>query len=71
MEAMEAQYIVDEENYERLLDAAEELADITALNEYKALMDGGESELVPWEEARDKTGSEYGSSSSGETPDNS
>jgi hypothetical protein len=79
---MEAQYIVDEEgdrqsvvlsveDYERLLDAAEELADITALNEDKALMDSGEAESVPWEKVRDKIGSGYVSSSSRETPDSS
>jgi hypothetical protein len=38
-------------------------------------MDSGEAGFVPWEEVRDKTGSEYGSeygfSSSRETPETS
>ena len=66
---MEAQYIVDEEgnrrsvvlsveDYERLLDAAEELADIAAHNEAVTAIRSGE-ETIPWEEIRDKIGSEY------------
>jgi hypothetical protein len=67
--------VLSVEEYEELVEAREELAGITALNEDKALMDSGEAGFVPWEEVRDKTGSEYGSeygfSSSRETPETS
>lgn len=67
---MTTRYITDEEgnrqevvlsveDYEKLLEAAEELADIAAYDEAKAREKRGEAEYVPWEEVRDKIGSEY------------
>jgi predicted component of type VI protein secretion system len=58
--------VLSVEEYEELVEAREELSDITALNEDKARMDGGEAEFVPWEEVRDKIGSEHESSESSE-----
>lgn len=63
---MEARYITDEdgtrqgvlldiEDYERLLEAAEELEDLMAaeaLHEDKARIERGEAELIPWEKAK-------------------
>lgn len=37
----------------------EDAQDANALNEDKARMDRGEAEFVPWEDVRDKIGSEY------------
>lgn len=67
---MATRYITDEEgnrqevilsveDYERLLEAAEELADIAAYDEAKAREKRGDAEYVSWEEVRDKIGSEY------------
>lgn len=51
--------ILSVEEYEKLLEAAEELADIAAYDEAKARERRGEAEYVSWEEVRDKIGSEY------------
>lgn len=67
---MAPRYITDEqgnwqevvlsvEEYEKLLEAAEEPADIAAYDEAKARQKSGEAEYVSWEEVRDKIGSEY------------
>lgn len=67
---METHYIVDEtgkrvsvvlpvEEYERLLEEAEELEDIRAYDEAKAEIERGEDELIPWEQVRGEIGSEY------------
>jgi hypothetical protein len=67
---MATRYITDEqgnrrevilsiEDYEKLLEAAEELADIAAYDGAKAREKRGETEYVSWEEVRDKIGSEY------------
>ena len=67
---MATRYITDEqgnrqevvlsvEEYEKLLEAAEELADIAAYDEAKAREKRGEAEYVSWEDVRDKIGSEY------------
>lgn len=67
---MGARYITDEdgtrqgvlldiEDYERLLEAAEELADIAAYDEAKAREKRSEADYVSWEEVRDKIGTEY------------
>jgi PHD/YefM family antitoxin component YafN of YafNO toxin-antitoxin module len=67
---MEARYIVDEsgkrvsvilpiEEYERLIEALEELEDIRAYDEAKAELERGEDELVPWEKVKREIGSEY------------
>ena len=73
---MEARYITDEtgkrrgvildiEEYERLLKALEDLEDLRAADEALAEIARGEDELIPWEEVKDKIGSEY------EGPENS
>ena len=60
---MEARYLTDEngervgvvldvEEYERLMDAAEELEDIAAADEARAEMLRGESDSIPWEESK-------------------
>ncbi len=67
---MEARYIVDEngkrvsvilpvEEYERLIEALEELEDIRAYDEAKAELEHGEDKLVPWEKVKREIGSEY------------
>lgn len=67
---MATRYITDEqgnrqevvlsvEEYEKLVEAAEELADIAAYDEAKVREKRGEAEYVSWEEVRDKIGSEY------------
>lgn len=59
--------MLDLDEYEELLEARERLEDelaAKALAEDKARMDRGEAEFVPWEEVRDKVGSEYESSES-------
>lgn len=67
---MATRYITDEEGnrqevilsleeYEKLIEAAEELADIAAYDEAKAREKRGEAEYVAWEEVRGKIGSEY------------
>lgn len=60
---MATRYITDEqgnrqevvlsvEEYEKLLEAAEELADIAAYDEAKACIERGEEEIIPWEQAK-------------------
>jgi hypothetical protein len=67
---MNARYVVDEngkrvsvilpiEEYERLIDALEELQDIRAYDEAKAELEHGEDRLVPWEKVKREIGSEY------------
>ena len=67
---MEARYVVDEngervsvilpvEEYERLIEALEELEDIRAYDEAKAELECGEDEVVPWEKVKREIGSEY------------
>ena len=67
---MATRYITDEqgnrqevvlsvEEYEKLLEAAEELADIAAYDKAKAREKRGEAEYVSWGEVRDKIGTEY------------
>ena len=73
---MGARYVVDEagkrisvildiEEYERLLEALEDLEDLRAADEALRKIERGEDELIPWEQVRDKIGSEY------EGPENS
>lgn len=57
--------VLSVKEYEELVEAQEKLEDrlaVEALEEDKARMDREEAEFVPWEEVRDKIGSEYGSS---------
>jgi PHD/YefM family antitoxin component YafN of YafNO toxin-antitoxin module len=67
---VEARYIVDAngkrvsvilpvEEYERLIEALEELEDIRAYDEAKAELEHGEDKLVPWEKVKREIGSEY------------
>lgn len=67
---MEAQYIVDEEGnrrsvilpveeYERLLDELEELADARDHEQAMADLRAGREERIPFERVRGKIGSEY------------
>lgn len=51
--------ILSIEEYERLLDAAEELEDLRLAEEARERMRRGEAEFVPWEEVKDQIGSEY------------
>lgn len=65
-----ARYITDEagkrqsvilgiEEYERLLEAFEDLKDLRAADKALAEIERGEDELIPWEQVRDEIGSEY------------
>ncbi len=67
---MEARYITDEagkrrgvilgiEEYERLLEAFEDLKDLRAADEALAEIERGEDEPIPWEQVRNEIGSEY------------
>lgn len=67
---MSVQYIIDGqgkrvgvflpvEEYERLLEELEELEDIKDYDKAKAELERGEDELIPWEEAEKRIGSEY------------
>lgn len=67
---MSTRYIVDEsgrrveavlpvEEYERLVEAAEELEDLRVYDEAKRRVNRGEAQFVPWEEVRDGVGSEH------------
>ena len=57
--------ILDIEEYERLLRALEDLEDLRAADETLRDIERGEDEPIPWEQVRDKIGSEY------EGPENS
>ena len=57
--------ILDIKEYERLLEALEDLEDLRAADEALREIESGEDELIPWEQVRDKIGSEY------EGPENS
>ncbi len=67
---MEARYIIDEtgkrqsvilslEEYEKLLEAFEDLEDLRAADEALREIESGEDETVPWEQVKDRIGSEY------------
>lgn len=70
---MEARYLTDKngervgvvlsvEEYESLVEALEELEDVEhvrAAERTRAAIERGEEEVIPWEEVRDKIGSEY------------
>ena len=51
--------ILDIKEYERLLEALEDLEDLRAADETLAAIERGEEEPIPWEKVRDKIGSEY------------
>jgi PHD/YefM family antitoxin component YafN of YafNO toxin-antitoxin module len=64
-------YVVDEngkrvevimsvEEYERLIEALEDLEDVRIYDEAKAEIEREGSKVVPWEQVRDEIGSEYG-----------
>lgn len=50
---------LDIKEYERLLEALEDLEDLRAANEALATIERGEDEPIPWEQVRDKIGSEH------------
>ncbi len=51
--------ILTVEEYERLVEAAEELEDLRLAEEARERMRRGEADFLPWEEVRDSIGSEY------------
>ena len=51
--------ILDIKEYKRLLEALEDLEDLRAADETLAAIERGEEEPIPWEQVRDKIGSEY------------
>ena len=51
--------ILDIEEYERLLEALEDLEDLRAADEALRKIEFGEDELIPWERVKDKIGTEY------------
>lgn len=51
--------ILDIEEYERLLDALEDMEDLRAADEALKTIERGEDRPVPWEQVRDSVGSEY------------
>ena len=66
---MDARYITDEtgkrrgvildiEEYERLLQALEDLADLRAADEVLREIESGEDDLIPWEQAKREIGEE-------------
>jgi len=66
---MDARYITDEtgkrrgvildiEEYERLLEALEDLADLRAADEALREIESGEDELIPWEQVKDEIAGE-------------
>jgi PHD/YefM family antitoxin component YafN of YafNO toxin-antitoxin module len=75
---MEAHYIVDEngkrvsvvlpvEEYERMVEALEDLEDLRAYDEAKAEIEREGSDAVPWEQLREEIGSEYEKPEAGES----
>ncbi len=67
---METRYVTDEkgervgvilgvEEYERLMEAVEELHDILCYDEAREKIARGEADFVPWEKVKDRIGSEY------------
>ncbi len=67
---MDARYITDEtgkrrgvildiEEYERLLEAFEDLEDLRAADQALRKIESGEDELIPWEQVKNKIGTEY------------
>jgi hypothetical protein len=68
--AMDTRYVTNEkgervgvilsvDEYERLLEALEDLEDLRAADETLAAIERGRDEPVPWEQVRDRVGSEY------------
>lgn len=67
---MDARYITDEtgkrrgvildiEEYERLLQALEDLEDLRAADQALREIESGKDELIPWEQVKDEIGTEY------------
>ncbi len=67
---MEARYLTDEdgkrlfvildiEEYERLLELEDEMEDVRRFDEAMTRRERGEDDTIPWEQVRDKIGSEY------------
>ena len=51
--------MLEHEEYERLISAAEDLEDLRAADEALHEIERGEDELIPWEQVRDRIGTEY------------
>lgn len=51
--------ILDVKEYERLVEAVEELHDILRYDEAREKIARGEADFAPWEEVKDCIGSEY------------
>ncbi|CAN5560145.1 hypothetical protein BH24ACT21_BH24ACT21_18870 [soil metagenome] len=51
--------ILSIEEYEKLLEAFEDLQDLQAADKALREIESGENELVPWEQVKGKIGSEY------------
>lgn len=51
--------VLDIEQYERLREIEDEMEDVRRYDEAMARRERGEDDAVPWEQVRDKIGSEY------------
>ena len=51
--------VLDIEEYERLLEIEDEMEDIRRYDEAMVRRERGEDDAIPWEQVRDKIGSEY------------
>jgi hypothetical protein len=51
--------VLDVEEYERLMQALEDLEDLRSADEALTEIERGGDELIPWERVRDKIGLEY------------
>jgi len=51
--------ILDIEEYERLREIEDEMVDVRRYDEAMARRERGEDDAIPWEQVRDKIGSEY------------
>lgn len=51
--------VLDIKEYERLREIEDEMEDVRRYDEAMARRERGEDDTVPWEQVRDKIGSEY------------
>jgi hypothetical protein len=51
--------LIDIEEYERLREIEDEMEDVRRYDEAMARRERGEDDALPWEQVRDKIGSEY------------
>jgi len=52
--------VLDVREYERLREIEDEMEDIRRYDEAMAARERGEDDTIPWEQVRDRIGSEYG-----------